>query len=108
MIFRTKGPGRVALVSDVVSRSDGSSGGAARLKDGTLAGAFASLGDGVREAVAAGVDVGDVLQAATLTPADLLRVPVGRLEPGAPADFIVVGEDLRALATYVAGERVWG
>ncbi len=104
--FRIKGPGRVALVSDVVA-GEVSGGGAARLKDGTLAGAFASLGDGVRECVAAGVEVGDALQAATLTPAELLRVPIGRLEPGAPADFVVVGEDLRVRATYVAGKRVW-
>ncbi len=110
--FRIKGPGRVVLVSDVVagaqrSKSASGSGSAARLKDGTLAGAFASLGDGVRECVAAGVDVGDALQAATLTPAELLRVPIGRLEPGAPADFVVVGEDLRVRATYIGGKRVW-
>jgi N-acetylglucosamine-6-phosphate deacetylase len=106
--FRIKGPGRVVLVSDVVAGEKASgAGSAARLKDGTLAGAFASLGDGVRECVAAGVDVGDALQAATLTPAELLRVPIGRLEPGAPADFVVVGEDLRVRATYIGGKRVW-
>lgn len=107
LAFRAK-PERVALVSDVVAgESPDGLENAARLSDGTLAGSLAGLCDGIDTAVRAGVAFEDAIQAATLTPAELMRVPLGRLTPGAPADFVVLGDDLRPRATYLGGERVW-
>ncbi len=104
LVFRAK-PERVALVSDVVA-GEGSS-DAARLADGTLAGAYAGLLDGVSVAVRAGVMLEDAIQAATLTPAGVVRASVGRITPGAPADFVVLDETMHPRETYIGGERVW-
>jgi N-acetylglucosamine-6-phosphate deacetylase len=106
LVFRAK-PERVALVSDVVAGERSGGADAVRLGDGTLAGGLAGLLDGVGVAVRAGVMFDDAIQAATLTPAEVLRVPVGRLSPGGPADFVVLDAELRPRATYVGGERVW-
>ncbi|RZJ33560.1 MAG: adenine deaminase [Flavobacterium sp.] len=57
-------------------------------------------------AVAKGIDLFKVLQAACLNPIDHYKMNVGRLQPGDAADFIVV-EDLthfRVLQTYIDGE----
>ncbi len=62
----------------------------------------------VRRAIALGYDFWDVLRAACLHPVLHYGLPLGRLRPGDPADFIVV-EDLvnfRVLATYIRGECV--
>jgi N-acetylglucosamine-6-phosphate deacetylase len=104
LVFRAK-PERVVLVSDVVA-GEGTE-GAARLADGTLAGALSGLSDGVSVAVGAGVLVDYAIEAATLTPAEAIGAPIGRLTPGAPADFVLLDDDLRPRATYVGGERVW-
>jgi N-acetylglucosamine-6-phosphate deacetylase len=109
LAFRAKTAGRIALVSDVVpgTYADTSS-GMPRTPDGTLAGALAPLSEGLRVAVQAGVPFEDALQAATLTPSLLVGAPTGRIEPGAPADLVVLDDELRPLETFVAGERVWG
>ncbi|MBL7951853.1 MAG: adenine deaminase [Flavobacteriales bacterium] len=59
-------------------------------------------------AVAAGVDVFKVLQAACLNPIKHYKLPVGQLRVGDPADFIMV-EDLvtfKSLKTFIRGELV--
>ncbi|MGH2760264.1 MAG: N-acetylglucosamine-6-phosphate deacetylase [Actinomycetota bacterium] len=106
LAFRAK-PERVALVSDVVAGERTGGADAVRLADGTLAGGLSGLLDGVAVAVGAGVMFEDAIQAATLTPAEVLRVPVGRISPGAPADFVVLDDALRPRATYLGGKRVW-
>ncbi len=108
LAFRAKTAGRIALVSDVVpSEYADTSSGMPRRPDGTLAGALASLSDGVRIAVTAGVPFEDAVVAATLTPATLVGDGAGRLEPRAPADFVVLDDDLRPRETYIAGRRAW-
>ncbi len=62
----------------------------------------------VRRAVAQGYDLWTVLRAACLHPVEHYGLPLGRLRPGDPADFIVV-EDLasfRVVATYIRGQCV--
>lgn len=103
LAFRSK-PDRIALVSDAVP---GAGTGAAQLADGTLAGSLTPLCDGVRVAVAAGVELAAALRAASSTPATLVGEHYGRLAPGAPADFVVLDGDLRPTATYLAGELAW-
>lgn len=62
----------------------------------------------VRKAIALGYDVMDVLKAASLNAVRHYKLPVGMLQPGDDADFIVV-DDLRnpvARQTYIRGELV--
>jgi adenine deaminase len=59
-------------------------------------------------AVAKGIDLFNVLQAACLNPVEHYRMRVGTMRPGDAADFIVA-EDLTAfniLATYIDGNQV--
>lgn len=105
LVFRAK-PERVALVSDVVA-GETSAARIATLTDGTLAGSLAGLWEGVAATVEMGVMLSDAVQAATLTPAELLHVKLGTLTPGSAADFAVLDDRLRPQATYMGGERVW-
>lgn len=59
-------------------------------------------------AVAAGIDVFKVLQAACLNPILHYGLPVGRLRPGDPADLIQVKDlvDFTVQGTYIAGRLV--
>ena len=59
-------------------------------------------------AVAMGVDVFKVLQAACINPIEHYKLDVGQLRPGDPADFIVTEnlKDFKVLKTYLNGEVV--
>ena len=59
-------------------------------------------------AVAAGIDVFNVLQAACLNPIDHYKLPVGRLRTGDPADLIVVKDlkEFKVERIYIEGELV--
>ena len=115
-------PGRVMLVTDAVAALGMPAGsyelggqqivvtaGAPPVRsDGTLAGADEPLDANIGHAVAAGVGLVDAIRAATRTPADALgRSDLGRLEPGAFADLVLLGDDLRARRTWVGGRQVW-
>jgi N-acetylglucosamine-6-phosphate deacetylase len=56
----------------------------------------------------AGVSLEDAIRAATANPANLMgHAALGRIQPGARADLVVLDEDLRPTATYIAGEQVF-
>jgi N-acetylglucosamine-6-phosphate deacetylase len=58
--------------------------------------------------VAAGISQVAAVAAASRVPADLVRRPdLGRIAPGAAADLVWLGDDLRAMATWVRGEKVY-
>ena len=59
-------------------------------------------------AVAKGIDIFSVLQAACVNPVLHYKLPVGLLQPGDAADFIVTGdlEQFNVLQTYINGELV--
>lgn len=59
-------------------------------------------------AVTKGIDVFKVLQAACINPVEHYRMKVGLLQPGDPADFILVNnlEDFTVSATYINGQLV--
>lgn len=62
-----------------------------------------------KRAVAEGIDVFKVLQAACINPIDHYGLEVGKLKVGDPADFIFL-EDLKefkVLETYIDGEKVF-
>ena len=62
----------------------------------------------MRRAIAEGHDLFAVLRAATLHPVRHYGLPVGLLQPGDPADFVVVDNlrDFRVRQTYIDGRLV--
>jgi N-acetylglucosamine-6-phosphate deacetylase len=105
LLWRACGPQRVCLVSDAVDVATPGV-GAARLEDGTLAGSRIGLDAAVRNVVAWGIPLAEALLMASTTPARVLRRP-GALVVGAPADLVVLDEDLEVVQTIVDGRAVW-
>jgi N-acetylglucosamine-6-phosphate deacetylase len=110
--------GRVALVTDAIAAAGAEAGtfrlggveieveeGAARTRgDGTLAGTTLTMIDAVRNVHALGVSFEQAVGAATEVPARFLgRADVGILEPGAPADVVVLDDRLEIRAVLSAG-----
>ena len=111
--------GRVALVTDAIAAAGTSLNGGFQLgdvaveveagaapmrQDGTLAGTVLTMIDAVRNLHALGVPFEDAVGAATEVPARLLgRSDVGVLEPGAPADVVVLDDRLEIQSVLCAG-----
>jgi N-acetylglucosamine-6-phosphate deacetylase len=120
MIRRTA-PGRIALITDAISAAGRPPGehllgdrtvtvtdGVARLADGTLAGSVLTMDQAVRNFVDLGASVAEAVGAATSVPALLLsRSELGSLEPGTPADVVVLDDALSVQRTLVAGAEVY-
>jgi N-acetylglucosamine-6-phosphate deacetylase len=123
LLFRLKGPDRVALVSDAAPVAGLPPGtyewgdetrvivdeeGTCRLPDGTLAGATSFLDRDVVNLVrAVGLSWPEALRTATAVPGQVLGVRRGRLRPGWMADLVVWDEAFRPVATMVEGRWVW-
>ena len=76
--------------------------------DGTLAGSALRMDTGVRNMVRAGIGLTEAVAAATAVPADLIGRPeLGRIAPGAAADFTWLDDDLMTKATWIAGQQVY-
>ena len=115
---RAFGPDHVALISDSIRPAGLPDGtvcdcgglkvalrdGQARLPDGTLAGSTSTLWQCVRRTVECGVPFDDAVRMATRTPADLLNVRKGRLEPGYDADILLVDDSLALRQVFLLGE----
>ena len=118
-------PGRICLVTDAAACAGGPPGryllGGEPIElppgdgeppvraDGTLAGSALRMDAAVANMVACGVGLVTAVAAASRIPADLIGRPdLGRIAPGAAADLAWLGDDLRAKATWVAGEKVSG
>jgi N-acetylglucosamine-6-phosphate deacetylase len=100
-------PGRYRLGGETVEVPPGDD-QPPRLADGTLAGSVLRMDRAVANMVAAGVGLAEAVAAASRIPADLIGRPdLGRLTPGAAADLVWLGDDLRTRATWVAGEQVY-
>lgn len=102
-LVASAGASRVCLVSDAVDL--GAPGeGAVRLADGTLAGSRAGLDAAVRNAVAWGIPLADVLTMASTTPARVAGRPdLGRIAVGAPADLVLLDDALQVVQVLRAG-----
>ena len=115
--------GRVALITDAMAAA-GAGGGTFRfgeveieveagaapmLEDGTLAGSVLTMIDAVRNLHALGVPFEQAVGAATEVPARLLgRDDIGVLEPGGPADIVVLDDRLEIQTVLCAGtEASW-
>jgi N-acetylglucosamine-6-phosphate deacetylase len=116
--FRTKGPGRVALVTDAVA-TDGPTptpGSAPptgreppRLADGTLVGSVLEMDRAVANTVSvAGIALADAVAAASTTPARLLGLDDrGAIAPGRRADLVALAPDLSVETVWVGGQVAW-
>ena len=78
--------------------------GAARLADGTIAGSSATLLDCVKKAVEFGIPLDDAVRMASRTPAELLGVKKGRIEPGYDADLLITDRELNIKTVITAGK----
>jgi len=76
--------------------------------DGTLAGSGLRMDAAVGNLVAAGIGLVEAVCAATRVPADLIGRPdLGRIAPGAAADLVWLGDDMRTRATWIGGKLVF-
>jgi N-acetylglucosamine-6-phosphate deacetylase len=113
--------GRIALVTDAVAATamgDGdfalagrplvSAEGVVRGPEGQLAGSVLTMIDAVRNVHALGVPLEEALTAATAVPAGIAGRPdLGRLAPGAPADVVVLDDNLEITRVLLrGGDRV--
>jgi N-acetylglucosamine-6-phosphate deacetylase len=111
--------GRVALVTDAIAGASVGDGryrlgdvevevrdGSARSSDDVLAGSVVTMIEAVRNLHALGVPLPEALDAATAVPARVVGANVGTLEPGAPADVVVVDDNLEIERVLVGGEEL--
>ena len=119
LVHRLAGTRRTSLVTDGIAATGAADApaslagaavtvrdGAARLRDGTLAGSVATLDSCVRHmASAAGIGIDEAIRAVTHVPARLLglRDGRGRIRHGGRADLTVLDRDGEVVATIVAG-----
>ena len=110
--------GRVALVSDATAGAAGNgasyqlgdvaieiTGGVPVREDGVFAGTVLTMIDAVRNLHALGIPFEDAVGAATAVPAQILGRPdLGVLEPGGPADVVVLDDRLDILRVVAGGE----
>lgn len=130
MVYRCKGPDKVALITDeseLAGMPDGTyrrggvslvkKNGSIRLQgydddaDLSLLASARTLDFGLRTIVEkARVPLADAVRMATLTPAAISgwSSTKGSLEPGKDADIVVLNPDLTVHATYVNGSRRFG
>lgn len=103
------GPDRSVLVSDEVIY-EGPPGDAARLANGTLAGATVGIDAGVRTLVRqALVPIETAIRAASTNPARLLGLgDRGRIATGLRADLVALDASLEVVAVWIGGEQVRG
>lgn len=82
--------------------------GAARLPDGTLAGSVATMDGALRNLVSLGIPLEDAVLAMTTVPAGAIERPeLGHLEPGSPADVVVLDDSLNVIRTLVDGREAF-
>ena len=81
--------------------------GAARLADGTLAGAATNLFKGMRNAIRFGIPEDTAIRAATIRPAQVIGADdeIGSIAVGMLADFIVCDDELNAMSMYIGGRE---
>ena len=117
LVWRTAA-GRLALVTDAVAGAGVSGDGSYRLgdvavevrdgvvrrDDGVLAGSVLTMIEAVRNLHALGVPLEAALEAATAVPARVIGADAGRIEVGAPADLVVLSEELEIERVLAGGE----
>mgnify|MGYP001772937890 FL=1 len=83
-------------------------GGRATLPDGTLAGSVLTMDNALRNLVKIGLRLNDALRLTSTNPAKSIgEHNIGCLKPGCLADFIILDDALRVMATYINGTIVY-
>jgi N-acetylglucosamine-6-phosphate deacetylase len=125
VLIRAKGHDRVVLITDAMplaGTADGDGewegqpirvegGKAVRVSDGTIIGGVITLDQTVRNAVMhMDVPLHAAVAMASSNAASAMRLGggIGTLAAGAPADLVLLDDDLAAAAVWVGGERVGG
>ena len=117
VVWRASG-GRLALVTDAVAGAGVGGEGSFRLgdiavevrngevrrDDGVLAGSVLTMIEAVRNLHGLGVPLEAALDAATAVPARVIDAEVGRIAVGAPADLLVLSDELEIERVLVGGE----
>ncbi len=82
--------------------------GAAKLKDGTLAGSNTPLSVCVKRAVSFGIKVESAIKAATINPAKVIFMDheTGSIEVGKLADLVIMDKELNVVKTFKEGKEV--
>ena len=119
MMYRLKGPHRMAMISDSVHTHGLPDGeyfaegyhivvkdGVSRLPDGTLDGGGAYLDQAVRNLVSIGIPAADVLTMASMTPASRIGLEHA-IAPGKSAHLTLWDEQLRPVTTITEGRLQW-
>ena len=123
MLYRTKGPSGISLVTDATAGTGLANGsrfslcgktclvenGVCLLDDrSALAGSASRMIDLVRTMVHdVEVPLHEAIAMATISPVDAIGLNTkGRIETGADADFVVLSPDLKVLKTFVAGVAI--
>ena len=114
-------PERICLISDALrccGMPDGQyelggqqvtlAGGAARLADGTLAGAASNLYTDMVNAIRFGIDPKEAVNAATINPAKALGCGdrIGSIDAGKCADFLICDEDWNLKQVWLRGKAL--
>ncbi|MGN6419976.1 MAG: N-acetylglucosamine-6-phosphate deacetylase [Pseudobacter sp.] len=79
------------------------------LPDGTLSGSCITMLDAIRNCVQhAGIELPEALRMATLYPSEVMQAPdLGRLEPGARANLVLVDQELSSVkSVWLEGEKI--
>lgn len=120
---RLKEPEKLYLVTDAISAaglSEGTynlggqkiivEGGIARLENGTISGSTLTMNEAVKNYMKfAGVDIPQAIQAATLTPAQLIGLDdkKGSIEKAKDADLVVFDDEVEVQKTIIQGDVVY-
>lgn len=121
--WRAKPPGKLFLVTDAMppvgaemtdfvlgERRIEVDSGRCITADGRLAGSVLDMASAVRNAVrTVGIPLEEALRMASTYPAEFIGLSHerGRIAPGAFADLVLLDDDLRVRATWIAGNAQW-
>ncbi|MFK3870759.1 N-acetylglucosamine-6-phosphate deacetylase [Pseudoalteromonas rhizosphaerae] len=121
LIYKLKGPQKIALISDCINAGGLSDGeyklgkmdvvvqqGVARTASGSLAGSTLTLEQAVKNMHQLGsVELREAINMASIVPAQFLNIAsqVGSLAEGKHANFAILNSDFSIQATYVKGQR---
>lgn len=120
LAVKVKGCRKCALITDAMAAAGLGDGiynlgglevhvemGAARLKDGTLAGSTLTQGKALKNMVGIGVPLEDTITMLTSTPASIIGASAfkGHLKAGWDADVVILDRDLNVVSAYVKGIR---
>ena len=101
LIYKTKGADGMILCTDSLPCT-----GTERAGETAFSGSAATADGALRFAVSCGIPLWDAVKMLTRTPADLMRIDAGRIEPGYPIDLAVLDEGLNVTDVFFGGKKV--